>query len=55
MLASYDHSVERLAEMGAAVVDQTLSRRFRDYAESTMGCIVSAEAYALLGDIRRRR
>src|SRR5262245_1957974 len=25
--------------------------QFRDYAESTMGCIVSAEAYALLGDI----
>src|SRR5262245_36345684 len=50
VLTTYDHSVEQLAEMGAEIVDLTLPRRLRDYG-STMGRIVSAEAYALLSDI----
>ena len=50
MLAAYDQSVERLAAMGADIVDVTLPRSFRDYG-STSGRIMAAEAYALLSRI----
>jgi aspartyl-tRNA(Asn)/glutamyl-tRNA(Gln) amidotransferase subunit A len=50
VLAAYDRSVEQLAGMGADIVDLTLPRSIRDYGK-TMGRIVSAEAYALLGDL----
>jgi aspartyl-tRNA(Asn)/glutamyl-tRNA(Gln) amidotransferase subunit A len=50
VLAAYDHSVEQLAGMGADIVDLTLPRSFRDYG-STSGCIMAAEAYALLSRI----
>ena len=50
VLAAYDRSVEQLAGMGAEIIDLTLPRKLREYG-STMGRIVSAEAYALLSDI----
>ena len=50
VLAAYDQSVERLAAMGADIVDVTLPRSFRDYG-STSGRIMAAEAYALLSHI----
>jgi len=51
VLTAYDHSVSQLEEMGAEIVDLRLPHSFRDYHESTMGRIGSAEAYALLSDI----
>jgi aspartyl-tRNA(Asn)/glutamyl-tRNA(Gln) amidotransferase subunit A len=50
MLAAYDLSVDRLASMGADIVDLTLPRSFRDYGAAS-GRIMSAEAYALLSRI----
>ena len=50
VLAAYDRSVEHLAGMGAEIIDLTLPRKLREYG-STMGRIVSAEAYSLLSDI----
>ena len=50
VLAAYDRSVAVLADLGADVVDLRLPRGFRDLG-ALNGHIMSAEAYALLGDI----
>jgi aspartyl-tRNA(Asn)/glutamyl-tRNA(Gln) amidotransferase subunit A len=50
VLSAYDASLDQLAKMGAEIVDVQLPRSFRDYG-ATSGRIMSAEAYALLGQI----
>ena len=50
VLAAYDRSVRVLAELGADTVELSLPRSFRDLGELN-GQIMSAEAYALVGDI----
>jgi aspartyl-tRNA(Asn)/glutamyl-tRNA(Gln) amidotransferase subunit A len=50
VLAAYDRSVRVLADLGADTVELSLPRSFRDLGELN-GQIMSAEAYALVGDI----
>ena len=50
MLAAYDRSLDQLAAMGAEIVDLALPRSVREYG-SLAARIMSAEAYALVGDI----
>jgi aspartyl-tRNA(Asn)/glutamyl-tRNA(Gln) amidotransferase subunit A len=50
VLAAYDRSVEVLCELGAEVVELSLPRSFGDLG-ALNGRIMSAEAYALVGDI----
>ncbi len=50
MLAAYDRSLEVLAALGAEIVDLRLPRSIRAYG-GLSGRIMSAEAYALVGDI----
>jgi aspartyl-tRNA(Asn)/glutamyl-tRNA(Gln) amidotransferase subunit A len=50
VLTAYDDTLQQLAGMGADIGDLSLSRSFRDYG-SASGCIMSAEAYALLSGI----
>jgi aspartyl-tRNA(Asn)/glutamyl-tRNA(Gln) amidotransferase subunit A len=50
MLAAYDRSLEVLAALGAEIVDLRLPRSVREYG-GLSGRIMSAEAYALVGDI----
>jgi aspartyl-tRNA(Asn)/glutamyl-tRNA(Gln) amidotransferase subunit A len=50
LLAAYDRSVEVLRGLGAEIVELPLPRSFRDLG-ALNGRIMSAEAYALLGDI----
>jgi aspartyl-tRNA(Asn)/glutamyl-tRNA(Gln) amidotransferase subunit A len=49
-LAAYDASLKRLADMGADIVDLSLSRSYRELGGLT-GRIMSAESYALLSRI----
>lgn len=50
MLAAYDRSLDQLAAMGAEIVDLALPRSVREYG-GLAARIMSAEAYALVGDI----
>ena len=50
VLAAYDRSLTELAAMGAEIVDMPRGRGFRE-AGDLVGRIISAEAYALVGDI----
>ena len=50
VLAAYDRSVRVLADLGADIVELSLPRSFRDLG-ALNGQIMSAEAYALVGDI----
>ncbi len=50
VLAAYDRSVAALADLGADIVELRLPRGFRELGVLN-GRIMSAEAYALLGDI----
>lgn len=50
VLAAYDQSVQVLGSLGAEIVDLSLPRGFRDLG-ALNGQIMSAEAYALVGDI----
>jgi aspartyl-tRNA(Asn)/glutamyl-tRNA(Gln) amidotransferase subunit A len=50
VLAAYDLSVEALRNLGAEIVELSLPRGFRDLG-ALNGRIMSAEAYALVGDI----
>ena len=48
MLAAYDRSIDRLADLGADIVDIALPMSLRALGD-TSGRIMSAESYALLG------
>ncbi|MFO1025445.1 MAG: amidase [Acetobacteraceae bacterium] len=50
ILASYDQSLRILAGMGAEIVDLTLPATLREFG-NRVGQIISAEVYALIGDI----
>ncbi|MSP04084.1 MAG: amidase [Acetobacteraceae bacterium] len=50
VLAAYDRSLADLAAMGAEIVDMPRTTSFRE-AGNQVGWIISAEAYALVGDI----
>ena len=50
MLAAYDASVRKLADLGAEIVRVTLPNRFSDYAAGT-GRIIGAEGYRFVGDL----
>jgi aspartyl-tRNA(Asn)/glutamyl-tRNA(Gln) amidotransferase subunit A len=50
MLAAYDASVKKLANLGAEIVRVTLPNRFTDYAAGT-GRIIGAEGYRFVGDL----
>jgi aspartyl-tRNA(Asn)/glutamyl-tRNA(Gln) amidotransferase subunit A len=50
MLAAYDASIGRLADLGADIVDIALPMGLRALGD-TSGRIMSAESYALLGDV----
>ncbi len=50
VLAAYDRSLARLADMGAEIVDMRAGPSFRELGHK-VGNIISAEAYALVGDI----
>jgi aspartyl-tRNA(Asn)/glutamyl-tRNA(Gln) amidotransferase subunit A len=50
VLAAYDASVAKLAELGAEIIDLALPGRFAELG-STNGRIMSAEAYALLASV----
>src|SRR3712207_3353068 len=50
VLAAYDRSVEELGRLGAEIVELSLPRSFADLG-ALNGRIMSAEAYALMGDI----
>ena len=50
ILAAYDRSLDVLAALGAEIVDLALPRSIRAYG-GLAGRIMSAEAYALVGDI----
>ncbi len=50
VLAAYDRSVAALADLGADIVEPRLPRGLRELG-ALNGLIMSAEAYALLGDI----
>ena len=54
VLAAYDRSVRVLADLGADIVELSLPRSFRDLG-ALNGQIMSAEAYALVGDIADNR
>jgi aspartyl-tRNA(Asn)/glutamyl-tRNA(Gln) amidotransferase subunit A len=50
VLAAFDASMDRLASLGAEIVDLALPLRFADLG-ATNGRIMSAEAYAMLADL----
>lgn len=50
VLAAYDRSLTQLAAMGAEIVDMPKTTSFRELGQQ-VGNIISAEAYALVGDI----
>jgi aspartyl-tRNA(Asn)/glutamyl-tRNA(Gln) amidotransferase subunit A len=50
VLAAYDRSLAQLADMGAEIVDLPAGPGFRELGNK-VGTIISAEAYALVGDI----
>jgi aspartyl-tRNA(Asn)/glutamyl-tRNA(Gln) amidotransferase subunit A len=50
VLAAYDASVAKLAELGAEIVEIALPQRFSDFARLT-GTIIGAEGYANVGAI----
>jgi len=50
VLAAYDKSLATLGAMGAEIVDLPLPASFRDLGDR-VGRIISAECYALIGDI----
>lgn len=50
VLAAYDRSLAQLAGMGAEIVDMPKTTAFRELGQQ-VGNIISAEAYALVGDI----
>ena len=50
VLAAFDRSVDRLADLGAEIVDVTLPFRFGDLGTATAR-IISSEAYATLADL----
>lgn len=50
VLAAYDGSLTQLAAMGAEIVDMPRTTSFRELGQR-VGNIISAEAYALVGDI----
>lgn len=50
MLVAYDRSLDRLAAMGAEIIDLALPRSFREFT-SLLAQIISPEVYALVGDI----
>ncbi|HEV2334686.1 MAG TPA: amidase [Stellaceae bacterium] len=50
MLAAYDAALERLAGLGAEIVDVALPCRFAD-ATDMVGRIIGSEAYQLVGDL----
>ena len=49
VLAAYDASLGRLADLGAAIVDVALPRRFADMG-AVVGRIIGAEGYSFVGD-----
>ncbi len=53
VLAAYDRSVKALEKLGAEIVELSLPRSIRDLG-ALNGQIMSAEAYALVGDIADR-
>ena len=50
VLAAFDRSVDRLADLGAEIVDVTLPFRFGDLGTATAR-IISSESYATLADL----
>lgn len=50
LLAAYDGALETLRQLGAEIVDITLPASFEELGTQS-GAIMSAEAYALVGDI----
>src|SRR6266404_3086063 len=50
VLAAYDASVDKLAQLGAEIVTVELPRRFTDFTNLT-GRIIGAEGYFLVGDL----
>jgi len=50
VLVAYDRSLAQLADMGAEIVDLPAGPGFRELGNK-VGTIISAEAYALVGDI----
>jgi len=50
VLAAYDRSLAQLASKGAEIVDMPKTTAFRELGQQ-VGNIISAEAYALVGDI----
>jgi aspartyl-tRNA(Asn)/glutamyl-tRNA(Gln) amidotransferase subunit A len=50
VLAAYDASVDKLAQLGAEIVPVELPRRFTDFTSLT-GRIIGAEGYFLVGDL----
>jgi aspartyl-tRNA(Asn)/glutamyl-tRNA(Gln) amidotransferase subunit A len=50
VLAAYDASVDKLAQLGAEIVTVELPRRFTDFTSLT-GRIIGAEGYFLVGDL----
>jgi hypothetical protein len=50
VLAAYDASLDKLAQLGAEIVTVELPRRFADFTSLT-GRIIGAEGYFLVGDL----
>jgi len=50
VLAAYDASLDKLAQLGAEIVAVELPRRFTDFTSLT-GRIIGAEGYFLVGDL----
>src|SRR6267154_245405 len=50
VLAAYDASLDKLAQLGAEIVTVELPRRFTDFTSLT-GRIIGAEGYYLVGDL----
>jgi aspartyl-tRNA(Asn)/glutamyl-tRNA(Gln) amidotransferase subunit A len=50
VLAAYDASVDKLAQLGAEIITVELPRRFTDFTSLT-GRIIGAEGYFLVGDL----
>jgi aspartyl-tRNA(Asn)/glutamyl-tRNA(Gln) amidotransferase subunit A len=50
VLAAYDASLDKLAQLGAEIVTVELPRRFNDFTSLT-GRIIGAEGYYLVGDL----